>query len=123
MKLAVAVRTQPVLVNFSHVVVQYIQNFVKSVAKGNERILEQLTQVTDLGLEEMQKRVLQFCESCTYPFKMEAELKYALKDEAQLHMDLDLQTLTVVVPADATKPNCPALVIDSGTCPSFSEIS
>lgn len=29
-------------------------------------------------------------------------------------MDLNLQTLTVVVPSDATKSHCPAVIVDSG---------
>lgn len=59
-ELAVAVRTQPVLVNFSHVVVRHLQKFVNSISQGNEQILKELTQVTDLGLEEVQKRVCSF---------------------------------------------------------------
>jgi hypothetical protein len=56
-ELALAIRTQPVLINFSHVVVQHVQEFLKSVSRGNEQLLNELTQVTDLGLEEVQKRV------------------------------------------------------------------
>lgn len=45
---------------------------------------------------------------------MERKVKYALEAEPQLDITMDIRSMTVIIPADLNRPNCPALILDSG---------
>lgn len=55
--LAIKVKTQPLLVNFSDKLLARILEFVKSVSRKNEALVAQLSASTAQGIEEMQKKV------------------------------------------------------------------
>lgn len=59
-ELSVQVQTQPLLINFSRSVIDRVAIFFNSVMSRNKELVERLTTVTNLGLEEVQKRVWTF---------------------------------------------------------------
>lgn len=37
-----------------------------------------------------------------------------MEDNTQMYLDLNLSTITIVVPAEAKATNCPAIVLNTG---------
>lgn len=37
-----------------------------------------------------------------------------MEENNQLYLDLNLNTITVVIPAEAKNPHCPAIVVNTG---------
>jgi len=94
---AIEVQTQPIVVTYSRPVMDKISSFFSSQGLLGDQIVKAKNE----GLDAAQKRI-------------ESQLKYALETKPQVDISLNVHSLTLIVPSDATAPSKPALVFDTG---------
>jgi len=103
--LAVKVSTQPVLLSVSESVALRMLDYFDTIARDNELIIAQFTEKTTKNFDDFYKAV-------------EAEIRYAIQDNTQLYLDLNLSSITVLLPAQErisdVPEESPAIVLSTG---------